>query len=182
MLRLHIIARGQRAQRKLQTDGQLSVETKNLLTDIGIGHWLPEGWAIEGDEYEKETSHGKLGAYRIQLVSRYSDETITVRHRYLDPPTDFLASSANSTDETATPLEAAITDFNAMHNKVDGLCQPPINPDPKFDSLSPRYAYLTVKDVQKVFLTYVVNDLNGGELRTGELAIDIAETLTEPHF
>ena len=57
-----------------------------------------------------------------------------------------------------------------------------ITPDPRYDSISPSYTYLTVKDGQKVFLTYVVSDLNGGELRTGELDIDIAETTPSLHF
>ena len=367
------------ARWKLETDDQLSDGEKQLFSDIGIGRWLPAGWSIVGGEYKKETNDGELGAYRIQLLHRESNKTITLRRRYLEAPMDFLAASADSKDETAMPLKAAITEFNAMHNKVDGILQPPITleevltaildwktrrneapvdnktfaqfqqiakthhlpadtkfevlrsylgdssdafrvwsirillpqvakpgwtyaftirehclgvrsaldnkihwgkpnedglqagfrlspgqqtyqatqtieteffyrciqgknipatlpnilshrrliardsdgndlgvvelpnrtvggamqteigeapiskpgrplelgyitPDPRYDSISPSYTYLTVKDGQKVFLTYVVSDLNGGELRTGELDIDIAETTPSLHF
>lgn len=368
------------AQWKLQTDKQLSVETKGVLMDIGIGGWLPKQWRIEGRESQVKTSDGEIGVYYIELVSRYSDTKMVVRQRFHSAPVDFQEPQRPNSIETATPLKAAITEFNAIHNEVDGLWQPPltleevlaaildwksrrneapvdnktfanfqeialthqlpadakievlpnfkaekgdtfkiwsvrirmpqaakpgstmaftireqhlsvnssmgstihwgkpnddglqagfrlipgqrsyqvgqpietefvyrsisgksisatlpnvfsalkmiardaegkeldvvqirtemvvggaiktqigeaptrkrgqplslgyITPDPKYDSIIPDETYLTVKDGQKVFISYVVSDLNGGELRTGELAIDIAETLAEPHF
>lgn len=367
------------AQWKLQTDKQLSVETKGVLTDIGIGGWLPKHWEIEGRESQVKTGDGEIGIYAIDLVSQYSDTKIVVRQRFLSAPVNFHGPRRPTPMETATPLEAAITEFNAIHHDVDGMPQPSltleevlaaildwksrrneapvdnktfanfqelalthqlpadakievlsrfktepgddfkiwsvrivmpqvakpgssmaftireqflsvnsfmesaihwgkpnddglqagfrlipgqrayqvgtpietefcyrsisgksipaslpnlvvhqkliardakgkdldvvelqdrmvggamqtqigetpvskrgkpldlgfITPDPKYDSISPNETYLTVKDGQKVSLSYVVSDLNGGELRTGELVIDIAETLADPRF
>ncbi|TWU58988.1 Serine/threonine-protein kinase PknB [Rubripirellula tenax] len=368
------------AQWKLQTDKQLSVETMGVLTDIGIGGWLPKHWKIEGSESQVKTGDGEIGVYSIELASQYSGTTIVVRQRFFSAPVNFHGPRRPDPIGTATPLQAAITEFNATHNEVDGLRQPPltlqevlaaildwksrrdeapvdnktfanfqeialthqlpsgakievlphfktetgdsfkiwsvrvvmpqvakpgstmaftirqqylsvnsamasaihwgkpndqglqagfrlipgqrayqvgtpieteflyrsttgksisatvpnvfsyqnmiardaggkeldvvelrkemvvggaintqigetpirkrgnpldlgyITPDPKFDSISPNRTYLTVKDVQKVFLSYVVSDLNGGGLRTGEVAVDIAETLDEPNF
>ncbi len=50
-----------------------------------------------------------------------------------------------------------------------------ITPDREFDHIeeeAPR-TYVTVVDGHKCFLTYVVSDLNGGELRTGEVVFDV---------
>lgn len=114
------------AQWKLQTDKQLSVEATGVLTDIGIGGWLPKQWRIEGRESQIKTSDGEIGVYYIELVSRYSDTKMVVRQRFLSAPVNFHGPRRPDPIETAMPLEAAITEFNAIHNEVDGLRQPPL--------------------------------------------------------
>lgn len=112
------------AQWKLQTVTQLSVEQRHLFTDLGIGRWLPEEWSIQGGESLNETSDGELDMYRVELVSRFSGTKIVVRHRHLSPPVNFQAPVLLEAVDTAMPLTAALTEFNAIHYQVDGLHQP----------------------------------------------------------
>ena len=59
-------------------------------------------------------------------MSRYSDAKIVVRRRFLSVSVNYHAPRLPDRIETGTPLEAAITEFNAMHNEVEGLRQPPL--------------------------------------------------------
>ncbi|GAB5405201.1 MAG: hypothetical protein Aurels2KO_34320 [Aureliella sp.] len=111
---------------RLETDDQLSVETKGVVTSIGIGDWLPDNWKIDGGQSQLKTADGEIDVYLIELVSRYSDAKLVVRKQYLSAPASFQEPSRAETIETAMPLEAAITEFNAMHNKIDGQRQPPL--------------------------------------------------------
>ncbi|QDV47088.1 Serine/threonine-protein kinase PknB [Stieleria neptunia] len=117
------------SQWKLQTDGELSVEVKGFLTNLGIGRYLPEQWAIAGGESEVVTDDGEIKIYSIELVNRYSQSRVLVRKRYLAPPVNFRAPRLPAAIERATPLAAAITEFNAMHHSVDGKRQPPLTVD-----------------------------------------------------
>lgn len=114
------------ARWKLETEKQLNADQKTLLTNIGIGRWLPEGWEIEGGQRTIETPGGDVDVYRIQLLNRLSDERHVVRERFLAPPAKYIKPAASEVDDAAMPLSAATTQFNAMHNQVDGLRQPPL--------------------------------------------------------
>lgn len=111
---------------KLQ-NGELSAELKDLLTNVGIGRWLPEQWAIEGGHCQIATmSDGLISVYMIQIVNRYSGTQVLVRKRYLSPSVDVLVAESPQVDPTVTPLYASITEFNAMHHQVAGKRQPPL--------------------------------------------------------
>ncbi|QDV22521.1 serine/threonine-protein kinase [Aureliella helgolandensis] len=114
------------AQWKLETDDPSSVEKRSLLTAVGIGRWLPAEWSIEGGESSMETTDGAIRVYRIQLANRISGTKIVVRERYLSPPAEYLVSATVAPEVTATPLSEAITEFNALHNQIDGKRQPPL--------------------------------------------------------
>ncbi|WP_182867909.1 serine/threonine-protein kinase [Rhodopirellula sp. JC639] len=114
---------------KLQTDSELSVEVNDLLTDLGIGRYLPEQWMIEGGQSEVVTDDGEIKIYTIELVNRYTHSKVLVRKRYRAPPVNFQAPRQPAAIERATPLAAAITEFNAMHHSVDGKRQPPLTVD-----------------------------------------------------
>ena len=113
------------AQWKLR-DKQLSVETKGVLRDIGIGGWLPNTWKIQGRESKISIDDDEIGVYFIELKSRYSDAKIVVRRRFLSVSANYHAPRRPDPIETATPLKAAIDEFNATRNEVDGLPQPPL--------------------------------------------------------
>ncbi|QDV88182.1 serine/threonine-protein kinase [Planctomycetes bacterium TBK1r] len=111
---------------KLQTDGELSAEVKDLLTNLGIGRSLPAQWTIEGGQSEVVADDGEIKIYTIELVNRYTHSKVLVRKRYRAPPVNFQAPRQPAAIERATPLAAAITEFNAMHHSVDGKRQPPL--------------------------------------------------------
>jgi hypothetical protein len=110
---------------KLQTETPLSNDEKAALLLISTQRQLPDGWSIVGGMEMQKTPEGEVKCFRIRLVNQAQTASTDIRVRYLSPPPAFSEPSLQPLPGS-TPITAAITEFNAKHNQVNGISQPPL--------------------------------------------------------
>jgi serine/threonine protein kinase len=110
---------------KLQTETLLINDEKAALLLISTQRQLPDGWSIVGGMEMLKTPEGEVKCFRIRLVNQAQTASTDIRVRYLAPP-PALSEPSLQPLPGSTPITAAITEFNAMHNQVNGISQAPL--------------------------------------------------------
>ncbi|MCA9160147.1 MAG: hypothetical protein KDA72_17555, partial [Planctomycetales bacterium] len=117
------------ARWKLQTNTELTPETRAGLSTLATERQLPLQWTIEGGFATFPAGEREVKGFQIFLMDHSRDVAVFVRRRYLSSLPPSIAPSDLTPDPDAMPLASAITEFNAIHNTIDGVRQPPLTLD-----------------------------------------------------
>ncbi|QDV21872.1 serine/threonine-protein kinase [Aureliella helgolandensis] len=112
----------------LEYPEQLSEETLRGLRTIATERRLPRQWKFDAGYRHLPPFSAGVNGYQILLYDYQLQSIVEIRQRFLSvhsPMDQPIPASALNT----IPLNAAITEFNAMHNTIDGMRQPPITID-----------------------------------------------------
>lgn len=110
----------------LQYNEELSESLKAGLTKFAKHYQSPEGWTVVGEYVDLPPEATPVRAYRISLVGRNEGERLTIRERYLEPPSTYAKATEPLENAEGTSLAAAIKRFNARYSRAGDQKQPPL--------------------------------------------------------
>jgi serine/threonine protein kinase/6-phosphogluconolactonase (cycloisomerase 2 family) len=111
-----------------QRDTELAVlpaGLKEILNRIALQRELPVDYSFAWKRGGQKNVRHSAERDQIKLQFGGPKNFLIIRERFIAPTRDVLKPTA-AADPDSTPLEAAVTEFNAMHNEIDGQSQPPL--------------------------------------------------------
>ena len=113
----------------LHNDEPLDSKLRPGLRTVVEQRHLAADWKLVGGEVTLFDNGAQTKLWSINLEIGDKERVIPIRQTAVSPPERFRKPAEKPTDNKAIPLQAAINEFNASHNKIDGVRQSPLTMD-----------------------------------------------------